>query len=38
MASKKDIKENTKLSINYNKFLSKNYHDNNIDAKIAVTF
>ncbi|EQC1056790.1 autotransporter domain-containing protein [Providencia rettgeri] len=33
-----NIKENTKLSINYNKFLSKNYSDNNIDAKIAVTF
>lgn len=33
-----NIKENTKLSINYNKFLSKNYSDNNIDAKIAVSF
>lgn len=33
-----NIKENTKLSINYNKFLSENYHDNHIDAKIAVTF
>ncbi|MEQ5113250.1 autotransporter domain-containing protein [Providencia vermicola] len=33
-----NIKENTKLSINYNKFLSGHYHDNNIDAKVAIAF